>query len=311
MAANCETSLTQVSVESVRGQLDKILVSPAFFRAPQMRRFLSFIVERQLSGDCRPEGLKETVIGSSVFGRLATYDPKSDPVVRVEARRLRAKLEEYYEGTGKLDDIRIVIPIGSYVPRWHVPNRETRNVERALQKEKKNLPTVFTALLVVGSITVWGLTQHSQATTRTGGRQGTGISSLAVLPFRNLMPAFTQEYIAVGLTDELTTDLARVKGLKVISPTTAEVYSRAGKDLPEIAHLLNVDAIVEGSVATFQGRVRVSAHLIRAASDTHLWADTYERRTGDIFDMQREIAQTITNQVEAAVQGRSTAADTK
>src|SRR5579875_1399133 len=92
----------------VRAHLDKIVRSPGFSRAPRMARFLRFVVEAALAG--KAGDLKETVIGAGVFDRAPDYDPKSDPVVRVEARRLRSKLEEFYGDAGRDEPIRIELP---------------------------------------------------------------------------------------------------------------------------------------------------------------------------------------------------------
>src|SRR5690242_6013467 len=95
---------------AVRRQLDRILASPGFARSERMIRFLRFVVEESL-GDSAPS-LKEMVIAREVFDRSPEYDPAADPVVRVEARRLRAKLQDYYSGEGSGDPVRITLPKG-------------------------------------------------------------------------------------------------------------------------------------------------------------------------------------------------------
>src|SRR5579862_1120577 len=97
-----------------RRQLQQVLESELFTRADQLSRFLRFIVERHLEG--RQEELKESVIGVEVFGRKPDYNPKYDPIVRTEARRLRARLSEYYTNGGKSDPLVIDLPKGGYVP---------------------------------------------------------------------------------------------------------------------------------------------------------------------------------------------------
>ncbi len=96
--------------------LGRILASAPFARSARMRRFLRFAVEESLAG--RSGRLKEYVIGVEVFDRGDSFDPRADPIVRVEARRLRAKLQQYYDGEGRTDAIRIEIPAGSYAPRF-------------------------------------------------------------------------------------------------------------------------------------------------------------------------------------------------
>ncbi|HXM99006.1 MAG TPA: winged helix-turn-helix domain-containing protein [Candidatus Dormibacteraeota bacterium] len=125
------------------------------------------------------------------------------------------------------------------------------------------------------------------------------IRSIAVLPMQNLSADAAQQYFADGMTDELITDLAKVSALRVISRTSVMRYKDTKKGLPEIARELNVDAIVEGSVMRSGNRVRITAQLLHAPTDKHLWADTYERDLGDVLRLQNEVAQTIAQQVRA------------
>lgn len=123
------------------------------------------------------------------------------------------------------------------------------------------------------------------------------ISSLAVLPLENRSRDAEQEYFVDGMTDELTTDLSKMSALRVVSRTSAMHYKNTNKTLPEIARELNVDGVVEGSVMRSGNRVRITAELIHASTDQHLWAETYERDLDDILRLQSEVAQAIAQQV--------------
>ena len=125
------------------------------------------------------------------------------------------------------------------------------------------------------------------------------VHSIAVLPLDNLSGDSSQDYFADAMTDELITDLAKVGALRVTSRTTVTLYKHTHKALPEIARELNVDGIVEGSIMRSGQRVRVTAQLIRAPEDKHVWADTYERDLGDVLRLQSDVAQAITQQVRA------------
>jgi TolB-like protein/DNA-binding winged helix-turn-helix (wHTH) protein/Flp pilus assembly protein TadD len=125
------------------------------------------------------------------------------------------------------------------------------------------------------------------------------LRSIAVLPLENLSGDPSQEYFADGMTDELITDLAKVGALRVISRTSVMRYKGTKKGLPEIARELNVDGIVEGSVLRSGNRVRITAQLLHAPTDQHLWAETYERDLGNVLGLQSEVAQTIALQVRA------------
>jgi len=124
------------------------------------------------------------------------------------------------------------------------------------------------------------------------------IQSIAVLPLENLSGDPSQEYFADGMTDALTTDLAQVSALRVISRTSAMQYKGAKKSLPEIARELNVDAVVEGTVVRTEGRVRISTQLIDARTDRHLWARAYDRDLADASALQSEVAGDIVHAMQ-------------
>jgi eukaryotic-like serine/threonine-protein kinase len=129
------------------------------------------------------------------------------------------------------------------------------------------------------------------------GTRAPTIRSIAVLPLENLSHDPEQEYFSDGMTDELTTDLSKIGALRVISRTSAMHYKGSTKTLPEIARELNVDGVVEGSVMRSGNRIRISAQLIHAQTDEHVWAETYERDLGDVLRLQSEVAQAIAQQV--------------
>jgi TolB-like protein/DNA-binding winged helix-turn-helix (wHTH) protein len=123
------------------------------------------------------------------------------------------------------------------------------------------------------------------------------IRSLAVLPLENLSGDPAQDYFADGMTDALIADLSKISALRVISRTSAMQYKGTKKRLPQIARELNVDGVVEGSVMRSGNRVRITAQLLQAGTDQHLWAETYERDLGDVLKLQGEVAQTIAQQI--------------
>jgi len=143
-------------------------------------------------------------------------------------------------------------------------------------------------------LTVWAAWRHFYVKSPVP-----SIRSLAVLPMQNLSGDAAQEYFADGMTEELITDLAKVSALRVISRTSVMRYKGTKKGLPEIAKELNVDGIVEGSVMRSGNRVRITAQLLHAPTDKHLWAEAYERDLGDVLRLQNEVAQAIAQQVQA------------
>ena len=132
------------------------------------------------------------------------------------------------------------------------------------------------------------------------GVEPTAIRSIAVLPLENISGDASEEYFADGMTDELITMLAKYKSLRVISRTSVMQYKKVRRPLPEIARELGVDGIVEGSIVRSKDRVRVTAQLVYAPTDTHLWAESYDRDLGDVLSLQQELARSITNRVNIA-----------
>ena len=134
-------------------------------------------------------------------------------------------------------------------------------------------------------------------------RSNPQVRSLAVLPLENLSGDPGQEYFADGMTDELITHMAELGALRVISRTSTMQYKGARKPLPQIGKELGVEAVLEGSVVRSGQRVRITAQLIDAANDEHLWAGTYERDMGDVLALQSEMANAIAQEVRAKIEG--------
>jgi TolB-like protein/DNA-binding winged helix-turn-helix (wHTH) protein len=160
-------------------------------------------------------------------------------------------------------------------------------------KSRAALAFTLLAFLTIGSV-LW-LVRTASHRTAAAPR----LHSIAVLPLDNLSGDPSQDYFVDGMTDELITDLAKVGSLRVISRTSVMRYKGLKKGLPEIARELNVDGIVEGSVMRSGQRVRITAQLLDAPSDRHLWAETYERGLGDVMGLQSEVAEAIAQQVRA------------
>jgi TolB-like protein/DNA-binding winged helix-turn-helix (wHTH) protein/Tfp pilus assembly protein PilF len=136
----------------------------------------------------------------------------------------------------------------------------------------------------------------------------TGIRSIAVLPLENLSGDASQNYFADGMTDELITDLAQISALRVISRTSVMVYKGARKPLPQIARELNVDAVVEGTVLRSGDQVRITAQLIEASTDRHLWSQSYKGELRDTLALQNRVAGAIADQIRINLTPREQAA---
>lgn len=194
-----------------------------------------------------------------VFDRTSEYDPNIDAIVRVEARRMRAKLKAYYEeGPGTVDPVLIGLRPGSYVPifRW-------LDAQPAKQREHT------------------GLTLPS------------GRISIAVLPFVNISPEPEQDYFCDGISEEITNSLTRLSGLNVIARTSSFYFKGANIDIREVGQRLGADIVIEGSVRKAGEQLRITAQAIQAQSGHHFWSETFRRELKDVFAIQEEIAHSV------------------
>jgi len=158
----------------------------------------------------------------------------------------------------------------------------------------------FVLLLLVASFAAWKL--HSW------NRPSLVIRSLAVLPLESLSSDASQDYFADGMTDELISDLGQISALRVISRTSVMVYKHARKPLPQIARELNVDAVVEGTVLRSGDQVRITAQLIEASTDKHLWSQSYQGELRDTLALQSKVARAIADQIRINLNPREQAA---
>ena len=128
--------------------------------------------------------------------------------------------------------------------------------------------------------------------------------SIAVLPFENLSEDKSNSYFADGIQDEILTRLSKIAELKVISRTSSQRYKKTQQNSSEIASQLGVANLLEGSVQKTNDQVRVNVQLIRAANDSHLWAETYDRKLTDIFSVESEVARAIADQLRVKLTGQ-------
>ncbi|HEX2712557.1 MAG TPA: tetratricopeptide repeat protein [Candidatus Acidoferrales bacterium] len=245
------------SVESVRAQVERILASETFAHSDRLKRFLRFAVEQVIRG-CADQ-LKEYVVGLEVFDRKQPYDPQADPIVRVEAHRLRSKLKEYYKSEGRKDRLLIHFPKGTYVPIFRIREVKAYDAERVPSQRRS---------------------PHDWST-------------IGVLPFTDLSSEKDQEHFCRGMAEEITNALAHVEGLHVASRTSAFLLSGKYLDVCEVGRKLHVSTVLEGSVRKAGERVRVTVQVANVADGYHLWSETYDREMRDVFAIEDEISRAV------------------
>jgi len=280
--------ITVLPEEQVRAALDRVLAAPEFVNAARLSRFLRFAVEKSLAG--AGAELKEYLLGVEVFDRGQDFDPRMDPIVRVEARRLRAKLEEYYKGGGQSDPVRIVFRKGSYAPSF-----EAATVVPTLSARSPRMKWAAAAVVVIGVAGAALYLIRSQTSA------GADAVTIAAIPFSDSDNA----EFADALTEAVSIELSRNPGIRVVAwPVVAEYRTRMGHpaEIPpvRIAKDLGVEAVLEVVVRQNEDRRRIAALLINPDRGWKEWAGEYERGTGEPFEVQREVARAIAEEVRIA-----------
>jgi serine/threonine-protein kinase len=274
-----ENPPNDVSLSSIQQQLDKILRSDVFARSDRMKRFLSFIVAQTLKGE--QDTLKEYSIGLAVFDKPKDFDPRLDPIVRVEAGRFRSKLREYYMTEGRKDAIWFKCPKRSYLPVF-----ESHPGSSAPPPPTSgNMTSSFASSVLAGTANPIEQTLHRQDTV--------GTSSIAVLPFVALSRQRDLGCLCDGITEEIINHLSVMGVPKVIARTSVMQFKDSARDVRHIGMQLNVDTVLDGSIRRLGKSLRIMVQLINVADSYHLWSVTYDKKWDDILSIQQEISQPI------------------
>jgi TolB-like protein/DNA-binding winged helix-turn-helix (wHTH) protein/Flp pilus assembly protein TadD len=214
--------------------------------------------------------------------------------------RFIAPAEEIAPGPGdSTDHLEVVIPppFAAESVSFASPSARFQLAGRAVRvlSWRRTLP-VAAVLATAAALLLNSVVRRTQDTSHASAASNP-VKSVVVLPFENLSGDKDQQYFTDGMTDELIAHLAKVRSLRVISRTSAMEYKGTHKTLMEIAHDLNVDAVVEGTVLRYGDRVRITAELVQVTTDRHLWAETYQGELGDILKLQSEVASAIVNEI--------------
>src|SRR5216110_339017 len=251
--------------------------------------------------------------GGDVYGDGVNIASRIEPVagpggicvsMDVE-RQIRNALEARFEKLAPTDLKNISVPMDLFriVLPWEKGSEVTgqKSQVRQISSNKKWVAIAVLAVLAFGIIW-WSLSlAHNNLASRAAEAPA---KSIAVLPFENRSRDPDNAYFADGIQDEILTRLAKIADLKVISRTSTQHYKSAPENLSEIARQLGVAHVLEGSVQKSGDSVRVNVQLIKAANDSHLWADTFDRKLTDIFSVESEVAKAIADQLRAHLTGR-------
>lgn len=274
--------------EEIRAEVDRIAAGPGLVRSDRLCRFLRFVVEQTLAG--RGEDLKEYSIGIEVYDKGSDFDPRIDSAVRVDARRLRTKLAEYYATAGLSDPIRIELPKGGYVPIF--AGTPARTKATAVTFRLGAAITSVIGLVVIGARLISG---GSGSETRADAPHVT--RAVVVLPFVNLTGKLENDVLCEGFADELTGRLARISRLRVVSQTSAYAYKDKLSDIRKVARELQVDSVVEGTVRQSTDSLRVTVKLVRGDDGSHVWSESVDLPLADQVGMQSQVGQIVENRL--------------
>ncbi|APO76439.1 hypothetical protein AM571_CH03648 [Rhizobium etli 8C-3] len=289
---------------SVRAQLDRILESAEFQVPERGRRFLRYIVEETLEG--RTEQLKACRIAHAVFGRDASFDAQNNPVVRIEAGRIRRALERYYLVCGRNDPIRITIPKGGYAPRFLVGEKRCIAGEAAAQQDSENMrrqtgPTTYRDLLLpiglpvlLGIMAVLAVIRPLESyflppepSPATAASTLTSRVTILVEPFVAVGGTAHADDLARELTDQLIGNLSKVENIVVSNS------NHPGTETAGLLFNIQGSALVEGEV------VHLHVRLIDGADGAVVWAKQYDReqRNQIVLDIEHEIAAQVAMEI--------------
>lgn len=270
-----------IPAAEITAEVDRILVSKGFANAGRLSRLLRYVVDKTLAGEA--DQLKEYVVGVEVFDRDGKYDPRLDSIVRVEAGRLRSRLDEYYNGEGAASPIRISLPRGGYVAQF-----EPR-VEAAASAVPVHPRRTWTAwpltvglICAVAAMVVWlGGWNRTPSTSEP---------SVAVLAFTPFTQASQDAALASRMTETVTTELARLGTVGVASYTSAMQFTGQRKPIPEIAAVLNADFILEASIEHESTGLLVSTRIVDGKTDRKVWVSDYRGAADDVRGISQRIA---------------------
>lgn len=247
----------------VKAQLERLRHSPAFARSTNLFAFLRFVVEETLAG--QGGSLKELVVGDALYGHRTPYDPRIESTVRVEARRLRRKLDEHYATVGRDDAVRIELPVGSYRPCFSATQEEIIDI----------------------------------AADEPAAMPATGVD-LAIMPFRALSPEAEDDRFADGLTDELIHALADRAQLRLAPRLCVFQFKDRLYTTADAARWLGAPLLLHGTLRSEGGRYRIMVE-VATPEGRLIWSERFDARARDRLQSQEDLAREIAARLPISV----------
>ena len=288
--------------QQIRAYLAQLLATPQFTAASRRGQLLSYLVEHTLAGDAGK--INEYAIGLDVFEKPTSFDPRIESLVRTEFSRLRQRLKDYYAEEGRGDTIVVDFPPRSYAATFEFRDAIDPSKRAAMPQlvpasvkpvRKRWLWATVLSITALAAVAAAGYLMWKQHAQLAAARQP--IHALVVLPFENYSPNHQDEYIADGITEDLTNDLAQWRDLRVVARTSAFAFKGKAEDVRAIGQALGVDAVLEGSFTRDGNNIRITAQLDRTSNGYHLWSHTYETQSGNLLEVQDQVANSITTAI--------------
>ena len=255
-----------IEPDAVREQTARILASPEFQKSIQLQQFLRYVVEETLAG--RGDQIKQYTVAVKAFGRPSSFNPRADPIVRTEARRLRRRLARYYRSYGPHDPIIIDIPTGAYIPTFRLNGQHKQRTAVA--------PTSDSPLSRLPSS-----------------------PAILVLPFETHLDGAEQRFFADGLAEQLAIALNRFAHLLVIGPLRRAFLKEHSISPRALARRYEAQFVLAGGGYEFEDKIKITVRLMDGASGRLLWSDAYNGQTSaaDLFLFGEE----ATNRIAATL----------
>jgi TolB-like protein len=275
--------LDTAQVDRFRGYLERLLALPAL-ASRRRGQLLRYLVEQKLAG--RADQVTEYGIALDVFERPASFDPRTEATVRAEMSRLRRTLTDHYEGPGAADPWRILLPGRGYVP---VLAPQDQPAAEPPPQPLDAPPRPAHRHRLVAAIAIAIAIAAATLAARYWRPGAAPIRSVAVLPFANLTGDSHNDYLADGVTEQLTDALAQIPSLHVVARTSSFQFKGRNVDIREIGKRLGADAVVEGSLRYLDGKLRLTAQVNRSGNGYHILSRSIEGGMQELGRLESEM----------------------
>ena len=276
---------------AIRAELERVLTSVRFINARKLSKLLRYVVEEALAG--RRDRIKAFSIAQDVFGRDSNFDQQRDPIVRVEASRLRKCLDEYYDSSEEVPAIRIDVPKGGYAPLFIRPDTPNSSVRPSSWRRP-----AFFGLAIVLALGL-GLLMGDRST-NTSVRSPT--TFLAVLPFTYAADDIRAADLGQSFVDSTITMLAQLPQLSVMAHASMMEFSQDQVSIRHLKEKFGVTHILRGNIETQGGELRIRSQLINTDSSETVWSETQQGKLSNIWMLQDELAVSLLDELSIQLQ---------